>query len=240
MRSIVFRSTDEMIAGAADAFARRTIDAFSTRGSCVIALSGGMTPRPLYRLLADPDRPWSQQIPWSGIHVIWSDERCVPPNHEHSNYFTAYQTLLRHVPIPPANIHRMRGESPPTEACREYEERLRSLAALRGDPAHLRVDLVLLGVGRDGHTASLFPNHPALAESKLWVSAVNVQAEPPQRLTLTLPLLNHARHVLFLVAGREKRDLVTKLRRGDELPATQVTPHDGEVTWYFDNEATSA
>ncbi len=240
MRWVVFRSSEEMISGAADAFARRAAEACADRGSCLIALSGGATPQPLYRLLANPRESWFGRIPWKKIHVLWADERCVPPDHEQSNYRAAYDTMLHRVPIPTENVHRIRGEAPPGDAGVEYEQQLRSLAALRGDRNRLPIDLAILGVGLDGHTASLFPNHPALLEDRRWILDVTVPARPPCRITLTFPLLNQANHVLFLAAGRTKREILERIRNGDDLPAARIAPAYGEVTWYVDSEATNA
>ncbi len=237
MRTIVFRSPTALYAGAADAVVRRSVAASDERGTCVIAVSGGKTPLPLYRLLST--RPWLEQVPWTKMHVLWADERCVPPDHEESNYLAIVQALLRHVPIPAANVHRIRGEDPPADACRDYEQRLRSLAKLRGDPMHLSIDLAILGLGRDGHTASLFPNHPALLEDQRWVRGVTVPTEPRQRITLTLPLLNQASHILFLVTGREKRDALLRIQCGEDLPAARIAPVHGEATWFLDAKATS-
>ena len=239
MRWVVFRSPEEMIRGAADAFARRAVNACSERGSCVIALSGGETPQPLYRLLGNPRERWFAEVPWQRIHVLWADERCVPPDHEQSNYRAAYRAMLHRVPIPAENILRIRGEASPAEAGVEYEQRLRSLATLRGSHNRLPIDLAILGVGLDGHTASLFPGHPVLHEDQRWVRDVIVPAQPPCRITLTPSLLNQANHVLFLAAGQAKRDILARIRNGEDLPAAQIAPAHGEVTWYVDAEATS-
>ncbi len=239
MRWVVFRSSEEMIRGAADAFARRAVEACSERGSCLIALSGGETPQPLYRLLGNPRERWYGNVPWQQIHMLWADERCVPPDHEQSNYRAAYRAMLHRVPIPPENILRIRGEISPAEAGVEYEQRLRALATLRGDRNRLPIDLAILGVGLDGHTASLFPTHPALHEGHRWVRDVTVSAQPPCRITLTFPLLNQANHILFLAAGRPKRSILARIRSGEDLPASQIAPVQGEVTWFVDREATS-
>ena len=178
-----------------------------------------------------------------GIHFFWGDERHVPPEHPDSNFGAARAALLDHVPVPPENVHRVPAELPDADAAaRIYEDELRRwLAPPPGQPP--RFDLVLLGLGADGHTASLFPGSAALDETERWVVAPWIEKLAARRITLTLPVLNAAARVLFLVSGRDKaaalRAVLAGPRRPRELPAQAVAPHDGEVTWIVDREAAS-
>lgn len=210
------------------------------RGVAHIALSGGSTPRPLYRLLATPE--WLQVIPWDKVHVWWADERCVPPDHHESNYGMAYSLLLSHLSV--QNIHRMRGEAAdPEAAAKAYEDELRHVFGLKnhGRP---RFDLILLGMGADGHTASLFPGTAALTEQKRLVVVSRAPQSPHCRLTLTLPVLNRASFVLFLVAGADKGAALAQIWRlslaQTPLPAALVQPTRGSVLWLVDEAAAVA
>lgn len=201
-------------------------------------LTGGGGPVPLYRRLAEP--PWRDRIDWSRTDVYMGDERCVPPDDEGSNWGQAERLLLSKVPLPPENRHRLIGELDPEEAARRAEEEIRRTA---GDPPH--PTLVLLGMGGDGHVASLFPGSPRLGVLDRLV--VPAEGPPPyrQRLTMTLPALNSARRVAFLVRGLEKADRVAEVlgqvRSGaaDGLPAARVLPPGGTVHWFLDREAAS-
>jgi 6-phosphogluconolactonase len=205
-------------------------------------LSGGNTPRTLHRLVAED---YAEDIPWSKIHLFWGDERCVPRDHLDSNYAQAFETLISRVPIPPENVHPIPVEIEPLEqAAQEYEQQLRRFFQPpegREDP--LSPDLILLGVGRDGHTASLFPGNPVLDEDQRWVRAVPCppQEAPHPRITLTLPFINRARHVFFLACGEEKRSVVRSIadkhpRAGHLYPAARVKP-PGSVLWFVDRAA---
>jgi 6-phosphogluconolactonase len=232
----------ESAASAADAAADRVAEvlarAIERRGRASIALSGGKTPRETYARLAQP--PHLGKVAWGQAEVFWGDERCVSPDHPQSNYRMALEAWLFDAPIPRRNIHRMRGEADPKTAAREYEETLRVAlqAPARDTP---RLDLVLLGIGLDGHTASLFPGSPALKESDRLVVATFVQNVNGWRLTATPRLLNAARHVIFLVTGAEKagivRDVLEGPRLPERLPAQVVQPADGRVEWLIDRDA---
>ena len=189
--------------GVAELVVEVAIRAIERSGRFVIALSGGSTPRELYRLLATPGE--AERIPWGSVHVYWGDERCVPPFDPASDHLMAKESLLDHVPIPEGRVHRIRGEDDPSESALAYERLLRrAFGAPEGPPpvaTGARFDLVLLGLGEDGHTASLFPGSPALHESERWVTAVEVDASPRHRITLTPPVLNAAAHKVFLVTG---------------------------------------
>lgn len=210
----------------------------SRRGRFTLALAGGSTPLALYRLLAAPEL--RSEIDWATTHIFWGDERAVPPDHPRSNYGATREALLSHLSLPSGQVHRMQGELGATRAAVIYEEELRDLFPDRkAEPPTL--DLVLLGLGADGHTASLFPHHEALRETEHWVVAVRDESLPEPRVTLTLPLLNRARHVLFLVSGAAKADVVREILEGppdrQALPAQGVRPLAGRLTWRLDRPA---
>ncbi len=211
------------------AFLRETV---AHRGRCTVALSGGRTPRRLYERLGEDPR-----IPWPRIVLFWGDERYVPPEDPRSNARTAREALLRRIAIPPEHVHPMSTHvEDPEEAARVYEVTLR---VVFGCWPHF--DLVLLGMGPDEHVASLFPGSSALFETKRWVVAVRVEADPPVRLTLTLPVLNGARRVDVLVTGAEKRQALRRALQDppDPLrcPASGVRPRDGVLVWWVDRAA---
>ncbi len=207
--------------------ARRSL---AERGRFLVALSGGKTPIPFFRRLAQGKE--MEGFDWSHVDIFWTDERCVSPSDLQSNYATAWKEGLSSLPIQSRSIHRIEAERLPTDAAEQYE---RTLRAHLGDTASL--DLVLLGVGQDGHTASLFPGSPAAVEPSQWVMPVEVPAHPSCRVTMTLPLLNRSRMVLFLVRGRGKRDVVRRLLAGEALPANLVQPKSGRLVWLLDQEA---
>ncbi|HET9000839.1 MAG TPA: 6-phosphogluconolactonase [bacterium] len=204
-------------------------------GSRSLCLAGGQTPRDLYQVLATEYR---DTIPWPRLHLFWGDERYVPPDDAQSNYRLVRESLLDHVPIPKENVHPMPTNLPdPNDAAAAYEQTLRE----RLSPPWPRFDLVLLGMGSDGHTASLFPGSPALAERTRWVATSRASVEPRVRLTLTLPVLNRAALVFFLVAGAEKADILRRVLAGPSepvpYPAAAVRPEDGRVVWWVDQQA---
>lgn len=202
-------------------------------GSFSIVLAGGSTPRQLYQLLAEAH--FAGHVDWSLVHVFWGDERCVPPDHEDSNYRMARLALLDHVQLPAGNIYRMRGEGDPQQAAVDYEKRLR---AFFGEDA-VRFDLVLLGMGDDGHTASLFPGTAALDETERLVVANHVPQQDSWRLTLTYPAINNAANVTFLVAGADKAEALRDVLEGppDQYPAQRVQPVNGSLLWLVDDAA---
>jgi len=243
LRRIVLPTAEALAEDAARRFARAASDAIHSRGELVVALSGGSTPRSLYARLAAP--PYDSTLPWSRVQALWGDERCVPPDQAASNYRMAREALLDHVPIPAANLHRIHGEDDPVAAAREYEATLRSvLRTPQGPPRTApgaRIDLVLLGLGEDGHTASLFPGASALPDGEPWVTARPAAAGSPWRVTLMPVLLNAAAEILFLVSGAAKAAIVRRVLAGplrpEELPAQQITPTDGRVLWLLDAAA---
>jgi len=208
-------------------------------GSFYIALSGGRTPLGAYAALADG---YSERLEWASVHVFFGDERCVPADDPRSNFFSAQASLLSRVPIPPSNVHPVPVRGEPGEAARAYEATIRAcLSSAR--PQGRGLDLVLLGLGADGHTASLFPGDPLLGRDRRWVRAVEapVGFEVAARVTLTLAALRRAQKVLFIVSGREKRNALSAVLsgRGRYLPAAMVRPRGG-VDWLVDRDALGA
>ena len=226
--------------GVARAVARRFAEmaraCVSERGSFSVALAGGTTPKRVYELLADEEL--RGEVPWEGVHVFFGDERCVPPDHADSNYRMAHEALLSRVPVPEKNIHRMRGEGDAAAGARLYEDELR---AFFGDAEWPRLDLVMLGMGDDGHTASLFPGTTALAEQRAWVVANWVEKFETWRVTLTAPAINHARHVFFVVTGAGKASRLAEILKGERdssrLPTQLIEPVDGMLEWFVDRDA---
>ena len=231
----VFPDVNVLSLQAAEAVVKTVTDAVRSTGRCSLVLSGGSTPRTLYSLLASRFR---ERIPWTHVHVFWGDERYVPLGDAHSNYRMARETLLDHVPCPAANVHPMPTRfSDPEAAARDYEATLKSYF-----PAERSAfDLVLLGLGAEGHTASLFPGSPALAEATRWVTAVTAPADPPVRLTLTFAALNQAAHAYFLVTGSNKaralHDILTGTADPNACPAAGVRLAAGTLIWWVDRDA---
>ena len=234
-----------MEAGAAT-FAAAARTAIAAQGRFVTALSGGSTPRALFELLAT--ERVAASIDWGRIHVCWGDERAVPPAADASNYRMAREALLDHVPIPASQVHRIRGEDPPMVAAAAYEQTLRTLFATPAGPprpvAGARFDLVLLGMGDNGHTASLFPGLQAVRETERWVMAEPVAEVGMWRITLTPVVLNDAAEVLFLVSGGDKASMLHRVLDGpvrpDTYPAQIVAPHHGRLRWLVDADAAAA
>ena len=227
----------------ATAFVAAARAAIGAHGRFVTALSGGSTPRALFELLAT--ERFASSIDWGRIDVCWGDERAVPPEAAASNYRMAREVLLDHVPIPAAQVHRMAGEESPLAAAAAYERTLRTLFATPVGPprpvAGARFDLVLLGMGDNGHTASLFPGLHAVREAERWVVAESVAEVAMWRITLTPVVLNAAAEVVFLVSGADKAAMLHRVLDGpvrpDEYPAQIVAPHHGRLRWLVDTEA---
>ena len=219
----IFDNPSELARGAAEHFVT-----LAQQDRFTVALSGGSTPKILYQLLADPDEPFRARVPWSKTHFYWSDERHVPPDHPDSNYRMAHEAMLSHVPVPESNVHRVSGENPSAqEAADEYEQILVP-----------RLDQILLGLGTDGHTASIFPGSDLLHETKRLVAAPWVKKLNTYRITMTLPLLNNGASIVFLVSGREKAEIVKEVLEGPKkYPAQFVQPTDGELIWMLDKDA---
>jgi 6-phosphogluconolactonase len=236
-------ATVEVLADA-EALARRAADwllatALAKQDAFTIALSGGSTPRRLYELLAAP--PYYDAFPWRRTHWFWGDERFVPHDNAESNFRMARETLLSRMDIPAANVHPVPTEGlTPEEAAVEYEFTLQSFyGATALTPKRPLFDVVLLGLGPEGHTASLFPGTAVLEERRRWVAPV-VGAKPEPRISLTYPALNSSRQVTFLAAGESKREVLDRLFRGDtSLPAARLRPR-GELRFFLDRAATPA
>jgi 6-phosphogluconolactonase len=240
----VFPDKAALTRAAAEHFVAVAAEAIGARGRCLIALAGGSTPKPVYELLATA--PYAARVEWGRVHLFWGDERCVPPDHPESNYRMTREALLDRAPIPPDNVHRISGEREPDAAADAYERLLRKFfpAAEGAAPAH-SFDLELLGLGHDGHTASIFPGSPAVAETRRWAMAVRAQ-QPPQvwRVTLTPPVLNAAANVAFLVSGADKAARLQDVLRGGGssslLPAQLIQPTAGSLRWMVDAAAAAS
>ncbi len=229
----------ESLSRAAAAFiVAQARQAVAARGRFSLALSGGGTPRRAYELLAAP--PLAEQAPWDRVHIFWGDERCVPLDNPLSNARMARAAWLDQVPIPKNQIHPLDCALDPAAAARAYEAELREFFG--GQPP--RLDLVLLGLGDNGHTASLFPGAPVLEEQARWAAAVYVSDQNLHRVTLTAPLLNQARQVAFLVSGSVKAAVVNEVLHGPyeprRLPAQLIQPADGDLRWFLDLAAAAA
>ncbi len=231
----IFTNPQELARGAAKHFVTLGTEAVARNGFFTVALSGGSTPKRLYQLLADPDEPFASQVPWTRTHFFWSDERHVPPDHPESNYCMTYEAMLSRVAVPESNVHRVHGENPnAAEAAAEYEQ---TLLRLTGQTLP-QLDLILLGLGTDGHTASIFPGSEVLHETSRLVAAPWVEKLNTYRITMTLPLLNNGAAVLFLVSGADKVEIVKEVFEGEKhYPAQAVQPTCGKLSWMLDKDA---
>jgi 6-phosphogluconolactonase len=222
-------------AAAADLFAAAAAEAVAARGVARIAVSGGTTPKTMFALLADRSAPYFARVPWEKLHLFWVDERCVPPADEDSNYRMTNEAMLSKVPLPAAQVHRMEGELEPEAAASRYEAELRAEFGAE-TPVF---DLVLLGMGDDGHTASLFPHTAALHELGRLVVANHVpQQKQSWRITLTWPVINRGREVAFLIEGAAKTDVLRDVLLGAYDPETHpsqlIRPASGKLTFLLD------
>ena len=235
----IFQDKEALSQAAAEIFVQTAIQAIQARGRFLVNLSGGGTPARLYHLLAD--KPFRGHVDWAVTFVFWGDERCVPPDDKGSNYHQAHEILLRHVPIPKENILRIKGELEPAQASDDYTQVLKNFATPGLDWP--RFDLVLLGMGEDGHTASLFPGSPVVADSPTLAVTGDYQGRPAQRVTLTPPVLNSARAIMFLVTGESKAQTLKEVLRGankpEVFPAQRIQPKDGKLFWLVDEGAAS-
>lgn len=233
----IFPTKGELVQAAAEKIIAVVNAAIYERGRCSLALAGGGTPRDVYARLATEN--YRSRVDWGNVFLFWGDERCVPPNHADSNFRMANESLLSHVAIPPANIFRMKGEMAPAAAASEYEQHLEHFFG-GGIP---QFDLILLGLGEDGHTASLFPGTSALEETRRRAISVFIPTLNAHRITLTLPVINQARRVMFIVAGKSKSEIAPRILKSNqpakELPATLVQPQTGQLDWMLDAEAAS-
>ncbi len=242
-RILISRTIDELLHTVATGIVDVAHACVAANGICTIALSGGGTPRSLYQLLAAP--ALATEIPWEDVHVFWGDERHVPPDDPDSNFRMANEALLSHVPIPAANVHRIPAELPNAATVAvAYAEDLRRVFQIGNLDTLPRFDLILLGMGEDGHTASLFPHSPALDERKALVAANPVPKMNTTRITLTLPVINHAARVWFLVTGGGKAAVLKAVLEGprqpETLPSQLIDPTDGELCFLLDATAAVA
>ena len=225
-----------MARGAAERFVELGQAAIDARGCFSVGLAGGSTPKRTYELLAS--EAYREQLNWSKVHIFFGDERCVPPDHSESNYRMANEALISRVSIPPPNVHRINGLGDAVANASLYEDELRTFFNPASWP---RFDLVLLGMGDDGHTASLFPGTKALAEQSAWVVANWVEKFGAFRITLTAPAINHAANIAFLVTGATKAERLLEVLRGaldpEKLPSQLIQPLDGSLFWLVDKAA---
>jgi len=239
----VLPNADALADAVAERFVAAALDAIGARGQFLVALSGGSTPRRTCERLAA--EPLASRVAWSRVHVLWGDERCVPPDHEQSNYRMARETLLDHVPVLSANMHRIHGEDDPPVGAARYEATMRTLLGTPEGPPDAvsgkRLDLVLLGLGDDGHVASLFPGSDAVLEHTRWVVAAYSAGTSTWRVTLTPAVINAAAEVVFLVSGGSKSGILRRVLEGPcrprELPAQAIAPSSGRLRWYVDAPA---
>ena len=233
----IYSNQEALSFGAARLFVRQAGLACKDRGRFSVALSGGRTPQRTYELLAQP--PFRDQVAWSQTHVFWGDERCVPPEDPRSNARMARLLLLEQVPIPPHQIPPISCGRSPQEAAQDYEDLLRSFFG-KGPP---RLDLIFLGLGEDGHTASLFPQTPVLKEGERWAAEIYLSQQDLYRVTLTPPLINQAAVVAFLVGGATKAPILKEVLEGPphphRYPARLIHPSSGRLQWLVDKEAAS-
>ena len=235
MNLFIYETPDEVAEAAARDFAARAEEAINERGRFAVALAGGSTPKATYGALA---RDYAEELDWSRVHIFFGDERIVHPEHEDSNYRMVRGTLLSRIRV--ESIRRMRCELSPEEAAADYEHQLREFFGPDESPSF---DLILLGLGEDGHTASLFPQTPALDVTDRWVVANPVLKLETTRLTLTIPVINAAKAVTFLVAGEGKAAALREILEGDAdpraYPAKFIRPEGGDLTWMMDKAAAS-
>ena len=225
---------------AAQYFVEMAGEAVAAQGRARIAISGGSTPKAAFALLADPNEPWRSRMPWDNLDLFWVDERTVPPDNAESNFRMTREALLDHVPLKPEQIHRIQGELPPHDAADAYESDLRSSFHLDGSDLP-RFDLLALGMGPDGHTASLFPHTAALHEKNRLVVANQVPQMDTWRITLTWKVINNASSVFFLIAGNDKAAVLNQVLTGprdpETLPSQLIWPHSGILTLILDKAA---
>lgn len=235
---IVANHPGELAERGARIFVQTAKDCVAQKEFFSVAISGGSTPRPMHRVLAK--EPYRSEVPWKKTHIFWVDERCVPLDHPASNYGQAREDFLDRIPIPSEQVHAMPGDVSPEKGARSYQEEMQRF--FQGTQGALPAfDLVFLGVGKDGHTASLFPGIWGAGASEKWVLAVKGGVPDVYRLTLTYEVLNGARKICFLVSGQEKAPIVKAILEGGggDLPASRIRPPHGKWLWLLDKEAAS-
>lgn len=235
---IIQDNLERLSAAAAGLFAMRAKECVQQKNRFSVALSGGSTPRGMHRVLAQ--ELFISELPWPRMHVWWADERCVAPDDPTSNYGAAKRDFLDRVPLPSGQIHPMPGEMVPKDGARHYGDELVRHFQLRQGQFPI-FDLIILGIGKDGHTASLFPKHDALNEQRRMVLSVKGGEPDVHRLTLTLPVLNRARQIVFLVSGKGKAEVVKAVleSKDTDCPAQRIQPGKGRLTWILDRDAAS-
>ena len=230
----IFDDAEQVAQAAADRFVELANSSITSKNRFAAALSGGSTPKQVHRLLAQSSR----LVDWSKVHLFFGDERTVPADHPDSNFGMAQETLLSEFPLPADNVHQIKGDGDPALNAAAYERELRAFFAGAEWP---QFDLIFLGLGADGHTASLFPHTEALAERNDWVSANWVEKLRTYRLTLTVPAINQAREIIFLVTGKEKAEALAAILQGPRnpqlLPAQLISPASGRLSWFVDKAA---
>jgi len=238
-KEIVIKEHAESLAEAgADLIVSAALESVQRTGRFILAISGGSTPRAMHRALGR--EPRLSKIPWPGVQIFWVDERCVPVENPASNYGQAREDFLDRLPVTSGQIHPMPVALPPEQGAEQYQTELSSIFTGSGSGIP-DFDLILLGMGPDGHVASLFPEQQVLAEKQKWVAVVKGGNPNVRRLTLTLPVLNEARRIIFLVSGKTKASIVRTVLEKDaeHLPAAMIAPRHGTVTWLLDREAAS-
>jgi 6-phosphogluconolactonase len=234
----IFHDVERLSRHAANLFIEQSKSSIHAKDRFLVALNGGGTPTRLFQLLASEYR---EQVDWSKVHVFWGDERCVPPTDAGSSYRQAYEALLSKVPIPENNIHRVQGELDPISAAREYTKSLKSFAEPPLD--FPRFDLIYLGMGKDGHTASLFPNSPVQVNEPVIPVTANYQDRPANRVTLTQLIFDQARMIVFMAAGEKKAsplaEVLSDRYNPSQYPAQRIEPKDGQLIWLVDESAAS-
>jgi 6-phosphogluconolactonase len=239
---LVFETAEQLAVAAAERFVAHAQEAIVDHGLFSVSLAGGKTPKRMYEVLGT--KSFRSRIDWSRIHIFFGDERCVPPDHPESNYRLADDRIISRVKIPPQNVHPINGDGDPIRNAQLYEDELRSFFPGRQWP---RLDLVLLGMGEDGHTASLFPGTPALKEQRAWVFANWIDKLKAYRITLTVPAINGAANMMFLVVGVAKAATLARVLNEtrdpdpvrDRLPAQLIKPESGSLNWLVDAQAAS-
>jgi 6-phosphogluconolactonase len=240
----VSEDTAALNSAMAKEIARLSKEAIAKRGAATVVLSGGSTPKALYALMGTPE--WRDKFDWAHIHLYWEDERFVPPDSPDNNYGMVKKALLSQVSIPDANVHRVMTEKgKPEEVAAAYEQTIRrdfqSLKLGSNSNEIPQFDIIILGLGTNGHTASLFPHTSVLDEKKLLVAALYVEEVKMERITMTLPLLNNARNTYFFLAGAEKAEVVKQVLRGprqpEQLPAQLIEPYERTLVWMMDKPA---
>ena len=233
----IFEREEELQDFASDHILSTIAETITIRNKCFVSLSGGTTPRKIYERIAK--KAMEQNVDWKSVHFFWGDERCVPPDDERSNYLMAKKALLSTIDLPSENIHRIKGEINPEDSAYDYEAEMKRSFSTEITPSF---DIMLLGLGDDTHTASLFPSSPALKETQRWaVPVLNEHGE--SRITLTLPVINHATTTIFIVSGKNKAEAVYRVLLNrfdpDKYPAQSVKPESGNLFWLLDSAAAS-